>query len=246
MDHLGLLETTKVLPIAPPVALPTTSATVGPPTLAKPKFSTRDTSIIVDYCSSSYRSLYSTTHNFLYSPHDLNNRSSSLPLKSSSVTATSVAALSIDILRNVSHLPSTQSFVETTLQNNLYWYQHLATALPTGLVPSPPSITVQSGHDTLGPGQEAGIAVGTIGVFNLHLTIMIYFLDTDNRAAGFIFILTLMFLLFKWRKGELPQWLSCLRRSLPGKVGNSRWPSRSLPAPDMSDSLLTAEAGLER
>jgi hypothetical protein len=236
----GLAGNHKGPPIAPPVALPTTSATVGPPTLASQNSppETRVSSSTIAPLATAPSTLPPTTSSTL-----LTTSTTEVPpsLKSSSVTATSVA-VSPSIYYETSPISSTQSFVETTLRTTSTGTS-ITTALPTGLVPFPPSITVQSGHDTLGPGQEAGIAVGTIGVFNLHLTIMIYFLDTDNRAAGFIFILTLMFLLFKWRKGELPQWLSCLRRSLPGKVGNSRWPSRSLPAPDMSDSLLTAEAG---
>jgi hypothetical protein len=87
------------------------------------------------------------------------------------------------------------------------------------------------------------LPLGLLVRANIHLTVIICYFDAETRAAGFTFILILIFLLFKWRKGELPRWLPCLSRSLLGKVGSSRWPSRSQPAHEMPDSFLTAEAG---
>jgi hypothetical protein len=67
--------------------------------------------------------------------------------------------------------------------------------------------------------------------------------QANNRAAGFAFILALIFLLFKWRRGERPKALLSHVRRLPDTWGNSHWLSRSQTPDAMSDTLVAAEAG---
>jgi hypothetical protein len=67
--------------------------------------------------------------------------------------------------------------------------------------------------------------------------------QANNRTAGFAFILTLILLLFKWRRGERPKALLSPVRRLLGPWGNFHWLSRSQTPGAVSDSLLAAEAG---
>ena len=103
--------------------------------------------------------------------------------------------------------------------------------------------TAQSEHNVVLPGQKAGIAVGTIGMPQSPLDCDHLISQANNRAAGFAFVLTLIFLLFKRRRGERPKALLSLIRRLPDTWGISHWLSRSQTSGAISDTLLAAEAG---
>ncbi|KAH6669581.1 hypothetical protein B0J14DRAFT_122443 [Halenospora varia] len=163
---------------------------------------------------------------------------------SPSVTSTSVA-LAPSIYYETSPVTSTPYLVTTTLRT-IFAGTSSSTALPTGLVSFPPNTAAQFGHSTLGPGQKAGIAVGTIGAFKASFHRDRLASKANNQEAGFPFLLTLIFLLFKWRRGELPKAVPCLSRRWLGTGGDSRWWSYSQTPEEMSDSLLTADVGSRR
>ncbi|KAF8847613.1 hypothetical protein BDZ45DRAFT_316156 [Acephala macrosclerotiorum] len=121
-----------------------------------------------------------------------------------------------------STLSATFYSVETTLRTT-FTYTSSATAMQPVMVSYAPNGTAQSEYSAASPGQKSGIAVGTI--------------------AGFAFILTLIFLLFKWRRAELPKALPSTIRRLPGTWGNPRWLSHRQSPHAMSESLLEVEVG---
>ncbi|PMD12534.1 hypothetical protein NA56DRAFT_482531 [Hyaloscypha hepaticicola] len=128
--------------------------------------------------------------------------------------------LTPSVYSQISPVLPTQSFVGTTLQTS-FTRTTSTTALPTGIVPATgtPIIVTEPSHGTLAPGQKAGIAVGVI--------------------AGLVFVVSLIWLLFRWRKGRF---LKALPRL--GSRGKNPWLSRSRPDAEMSDSFLTPGAGI--
>jgi hypothetical protein len=144
-------------PIAPPT---TTTATEGPPTLASqnPPSETRVSSSTTAPLATASSTLPPTTSSAL----TMTSTAEVSPFLTSSSLAITSVAVSPSIYYEASSISSTQSFVETTLRTTSTGTGS-TTALPTELVPFTPSITVQLGHSALGPGQKAGIAIGTIG-----------------------------------------------------------------------------------
>jgi len=113
-----------------------------------------------------------------------------------------------------------------------------ATTLQTGVLYYAPNSTGQTEHSAVVRGQKAGIAVGTIGVFKSPFDRDRQISKANNQPAVFALILTLIFLLFKRHRGELPKALPCLARRVLG-----RWLAHDQTPDTMSDSLLTPEVG---
>lgn len=132
--------------------------------------------------------------------------------------------------------------VQTTLRTT-FTYTSSATTLQTGMVYYAQNSTAQSEYSAALPGQKAGAAVRTIGMFSSPFSHDHPVSEANDQVAGFAFILTLIFLLFRWHRAELPKALPCPVRRLPGTWGNSRWLSRYQIPDAMSDSLLIAEVG---
>jgi hypothetical protein len=166
------------------------------------------------------------------------------PTPTPTPTQSSIASTSITLTPSVysqtSSVLPTQSFVGTTLQTS-FTRTSSTTTLRTGIVPiatGTPITVTEPSHGTLASGQKVGIAVGVIGMFKSSLERVHLVSKADTRAAGLIFVISLICLLFRWRKGRL---LKALPRL--GSRGNHHWLSRSRPDAEMSDSLLTPEAG---
>jgi hypothetical protein len=134
------------------------------------------------------------------------------------------------------------SVLKSTPQRS-FAYTSSATPVHTEMGYHTANGTAQSKHNVVLSGQKAGIAVGTIGMSQSPLDRDHLISQANNRAAGFAFILTLILLLFKWRRGERPKALLSPVRRLPGIWGNSHWLSRSRTPDAVSGTLLAAEAG---
>jgi hypothetical protein len=144
------------------------------------------------------------------------------------------------LLSESSTLSTTLFSVETTLQTSA----SSATAQQTGQVCYAPSNIAPSGHKAAAPGQKVGIAVGTIGMFKSVFYSNYPTSKANDQAAGFGIMLALILLLCRRYRGEISKALPCLarRRLTPGS--NSRWWTRNQRPPEISDALLTPEAGL--
>jgi hypothetical protein len=141
-----------------------------------------------------------------------------------------------------STLSATFYSVETTLRTS-FTYTSSAITIQTGIAYSASNATSQSKYTTTSPGRKAGIVFGTIGTFEPPLDRDHRVFQANDQAAGFAFILILIFLLFKWRRPELPKALPSPVRRLLGPWGSSCWlPHRQTPDA-MSDSLLAVEVG---
>ena len=232
-------------PASPPTPLPTSSGSTKSPDIAL-------SSVIVTFVaptppttsttpfppvSTSSRSCPSSpgTPTTSLTPAVYGTVAGSLISATSSVKSLTALGMSAS---SVGFPTSAQYSVLGSTPQRSFTYTSSATPIQTEMGYHTANGTAQSKHNAVLPGQKAGIAVGTIGMSQSPLDRDHLISQANNRAAGFAFILTLIFLLFKWRRGER----SPVRR-LPDTWGNSHWLSRSQAPDAMPDSLLAAEAG---
>ncbi|KAE9373558.1 hypothetical protein N431DRAFT_534992 [Stipitochalara longipes BDJ] len=204
----------------PPTA-PTTITTEGPATSSTQTPPAASVSATMSpYFSSSSISTPLFTPSSTTSPVSATiSTAESSPSLISSLGISTSTALTPSLYYETSPGTSTTSLAKTTLSTTSSSTSSFA-SLSTGSV-SPPNTIIEFRHSTLKPGQRAGIALGTV--------------------AGFAFILTFIFLSFKWRRGGLPNIASQPGERLFTKRGHSRWPSRSRTPPEIPNSLLAAE-----
>jgi len=123
------------------------------------------------------------------------------------------------------------SFPAKMTMRTSFTYTNAATPTQGGMVSQAPNSSAPSENNALLPGQKAGVAIGSIGMFQSPCHYDRPISQANNREAGFVGVLTLIFLLFKWRRGKRPE------------AGMSYWPSRGQTPDTMSDSLLSVEPG---